>query len=58
MDVISGEKQRNVTPMVGVRIRPELRAAAEAVATEGATLSDVIRTALTEYVTARGQQVA
>ena len=57
MAVISA-RNTNHTPVVAVRIHPELRAAAEAVAGDSRTLSDVIREALAEYVAANGQQVA
>jgi hypothetical protein len=57
MAVIS-ERNRNHTPQVAVRMTPELRAAAEAVAGDGRTLSDVIRDALAEYLAAHGQRVA
>jgi hypothetical protein len=58
MAVVPVAKQNNHTPVVAVRLRPELRAAAEAVADDGQTLSDVIRAALAEYVNARGRLVA
>jgi hypothetical protein len=44
------------TPIVVVRLRPELRAAAEALAGDERTLSDVIRDALAEYLRAHGQR--